>query len=64
MPAIIIDGKEYEFDMLSEDAKKSVNTLHFIDAEISRLQSLIAVQQTARTVYVGILQKELAHQVK
>ena len=64
MPVITIDGKEYDFDSLSDDAKKSVNTLRFIDAEIMRLQNLIAVQQTARTVYVNILQKELSPHVK
>lgn len=60
MSTISIDGKDYDFDAFSDDAKKSVNTLRFIDAEIVRLQNLIAVQQTARTVYANILQKELS----
>jgi hypothetical protein len=62
--AIMIDGKEYDFDMLSDEAKRNINTLRFIDAEIVRLQNLIVVQQTARTVYVNILQKELAQPAK
>ncbi len=60
MNTITIDGKEYDFDALPEDAKKAINTLRFIDAEVARLQNLLAVQQTARTVYVNVLQKELA----
>lgn len=64
MAAITIDGKEYEFDALSDGAKKSFNTLRFIDAEIVRLQNLIVVQQAARTVYVNVLQKELAQHEK
>ena len=59
MSLINIDGKEYDFDELSDNAKQGVNNLRFIDSEIARLQNLIFVQQTARTVYAGILQKEL-----
>ena len=59
MTLITIDGVEYNFDELSDNVKKNVNTIRFIDSEIVRLQNLIAIQQTARTVYANILQKEL-----
>jgi hypothetical protein len=58
---IVIDGKEYNFDLLPDNVKQGVNTIRFIDMEIIRLQNLIAIQQTARTVYVNILQKELTN---
>lgn len=60
MNKVVIDGKEYDFDALPDEAKKALHTLRFIDAEIMRLQNMIAVQQTARTVYAGLLQKELS----
>jgi hypothetical protein len=59
MTLITIDGVEYNFDELSDNVKKNVDTIRFIDSEIVRLQNLIAIQQTARTVYANILQKEL-----
>lgn len=61
---ITIDGKAYDLESLSDKAKNNITTLRFIDAEITRLQNLIAVQQTARAVYVGLLQKELAAAIK
>lgn len=64
MNTIVIDGKEYNLDALSDEAKKAINTLRFIDAEVARLQNLLAVQQTARTVFVTVLQKELAQYSK
>lgn len=64
MATITIDGKAYDLESLSDKAKNNITTLRFIDAEITRLQNLIAVQQTARAVYVGLLQKELAAAIK
>jgi hypothetical protein len=60
MNTIVIDGMEYDFDALPDEAKKAITTLRFIDAEVARHQNLLAVQQTARAVYVNILKKELA----
>lgn len=59
MPPIVIDGKEYDFDALPDNAKQCINTIRFIDAEVARLQNLITVQKTARTVYMNLVQQAL-----
>ena len=59
MATITIDGKEYDSDDLSEEANKMFNNLRFVQNEISRYKSLIAVNETASQVYVSALKKEL-----
>ena len=60
MGTISLDGKEYDADTISEQAKQLVQTLQFVDAEIARLQRSVIVHQTARNTYVNALQAELA----
>ena len=59
MAQITIDGKEYDSDNLSEDANKMFNNLRFVQNEITRYKSLIAVNETASQVYVAQLKKEI-----
>jgi hypothetical protein len=56
---ITIDGNEYELDSLNEGAKAQIMSMRATDAEIGRLQTLIAICQTARNAYAASLQKEL-----
>ena len=51
MPNIKIDGKEYDIDELSEEAKAQVASLNFVDQELVRLTAQIAAMQTARNTY-------------
>ena len=51
MPNIKIDGKEYDIDELSDEAKAQVASLNFVDQELSRLTAQIAAMQTARNTY-------------
>ena len=60
MAQINIDGKNYEFDQLTEQAKANLASLQFVDQEIRRLQAHLAALQTARIAYGNALSKELS----
>lgn len=51
MATITVDGREYDSDALSDQAKAQVASLQFVDAELQRLQAQTAVLQTARGAY-------------
>lgn len=56
---ITIDGSEYKLSDLSDNAKNQIMNLRVTDQEISRLQQLLAIAQTARTAYAKALAEEL-----
>ena len=56
MPTITIDGKNYDLDTLSDDAKAQLASIQFVDAELLRLQAQAAALQTARMAYSKALQ--------
>ena len=60
MPIIKIDGKDYERDTLSDEAKAQINSLQFVNAELQRHNAHIAVLQTARKAYSKALNEALA----
>lgn len=57
---IDIDGKSYELDKLSDEAKSQLGNIQAVDAELKRLQQQTAIAQTARNAYARALQEELA----
>ncbi|MEI6543913.1 MAG: hypothetical protein WCL60_10340 [Methylococcales bacterium] len=59
MAKITIDNKEYETDQLSDETKSQLNSLHFVDQELARLQAQTAVLQTARIAYANVLKTTL-----
>ena len=59
MVAITIDGKEYESDDLSEDARAQYNSINATDAEIARINLQLAIAQTARNAYARALNELL-----
>jgi len=59
MTSITIDGKEYETDDMSDDAKAQLQSLQFVDNEIAREQMKLAALQTARNAYGQALQDAL-----
>ena len=59
MPIITIDNKDYDLDTLSDEAKAQLASLQFVDAEIQRLNNLIATLQTARIAYSKALNAAL-----
>lgn len=56
---INIDGKEYVYDQLSERAQAHLRNLQITDAEISRLETQLAICRTARNAYANALRGAL-----
>jgi hypothetical protein len=59
MTTIKIDDKDYDFDMLSDNAKVQLASMQFCDQELARLQAKAAAIQTARVAYSNALKQEL-----
>jgi len=57
---IKIDEKDYDVDALSGPTKSQIMHIKMIDEELMRLQSRIAIYQTARAGYANALKTELA----
>ena len=57
--AITIDGNDYALDDLSANARSQIVNLRVTDQEIARLQTQLAIAQTARTAYAQALAAEL-----
>ena len=47
MSTFTINGKEYNLDALSDEAKGQILSIQFVDAELARLQAQAAALQTA-----------------
>ncbi len=59
MTTVTIDGKEYEYETLSDKAKTQLTNIQFVDNELARLQAKASILQTARAAYSKELQNEL-----
>ncbi len=59
MAAITIDGKEYDTDNLSTEAKNQLASLQFVRNELTKLSAQIAVYKTAEAGYAKALKEEL-----
>jgi len=55
MPKITIDGKEYDTDELSTEAKNQIGSIQFVDRKIQELSAGIAAYRTARNAYAKAL---------
>jgi len=60
MPKITVEGIEYNTEDLSENGKAQVASLQFLEVQMNKLQSEIAVYQTARNSYISALKAELS----
>ena len=60
MPTIKIDGQDYDSGAISEDAKKQLQMLQYVEREIATLQAQSAVLQTARIAYINALKQAVA----
>lgn len=56
---VTIDGKEYELDSLSEEAKNQLVNLRMADQRLVHLRADLAMTQTARNVYARALSESL-----
>ena len=59
MSKITIDKEEYETDDLSDEANAQIQSLLFVDNELTRLEAKTAALQTTRSAYSQALQNEL-----
>ena len=59
MPKITVDGIDYNTEDLSENGKAQLASLQFLEVQMNKLKSEIAVYQTARNSYVAALKAEL-----
>jgi hypothetical protein len=64
MPNITIDGKEYDTEALSEDAKNQIVSIQFVDRKIQELKAGLAAYQTARNAYAKALTELLNKEQK
>lgn len=55
MPMITIDGRQYDTDQFSDEAKRQLVSIQFVDRRIGELQAEIAAMQTARNAYARAL---------
>ena len=59
MPKITIDGIEYNTEDLTDNGKAQLASLQFLEAQMKKLQSEIAVYQTARIAYLQALKNDI-----
>ena len=59
---VTINGVTYNWDQLSDNAKKLILNMREVDNEIRRLQNLLTFCQTAKAAYAQALQGELGSQ--
>lgn len=59
MPKITVDDIEYNTEDLSDNGKAQLASLQFLEAQMKKLNSEIAVYRTARNAYVAVLKAEL-----
>ena len=59
MAIIKIDGKDYNTDTLSDEAKAQLQNVQFVDQELARLNAQAAVMKTARIAYAKALNDAL-----
>lgn len=59
MPKITIDGKEYDSNALTDEAKKQLSALQIVDSEIRHLNVQLGIANTARSVHAQLLKAAL-----
>jgi hypothetical protein len=59
MPKITVDGMEYNTEDLSDNAKAQIASLQFLEAQMTKIKSEIAVYETAKSAYIQALKAEL-----
>tara|TARA_B100001173_G_C15612983_1_gene389671 strand:- start:229 stop:423 length:195 start_codon:yes stop_codon:yes gene_type:complete len=60
MPKIKVDDVEYNTEDMSENAKAQLASLQFLDIQMGKIKSEIAVYETAKMAYIKALKEELA----
>ncbi len=60
MSNITIDGKEYDLDNFSDEAKAQLASIQYVDNKINEAKQDLIVLQTARNAYITQLKSSLA----
>ena len=60
MAKIKIDGKSYDTDAFSDQAKATHASLQFVKEKLQQLHNELAIADTARLAYSAALKRELA----
>ena len=55
----VLDGVEYNYESLSENAKAQISNIKFVDEQIQQLNNEWAIADTARIGYTNALKAEL-----
>jgi hypothetical protein len=64
MPKITVDGIEYNTEDLSDNGKAQLASLQFLEVQMNKIKSEIAVYQTARNSYATALKSEVETEKK
>ena len=59
MPKFTLDELEFNTEDLSDNGKAQFASLQFLEVQMKKLQSEIAVYQTARNAYIQALKVEV-----
>ncbi len=59
MAKVSINGKEFEYESLSDKAKANLVSLKFVQDELTKLQAQTAVYKTAEAGYSKVLNDEI-----
>ncbi len=59
MSTLQFDGHEYDFDVISDEAKRQIASIQFADKEIDRLKAQLAFYQIARDSHIDALRQAL-----
>jgi len=62
MAKITIDGKEYDSDDLSDEAKGQIISLQYVQGELQRISHQAAVLETAKLAYGRALKQALGEE--
>ena len=59
MANVTIDGKEYDYDSLSDKAKATLSSIQYVQSELKRISAQASVLKTAESTYGKTLKQEL-----
>lgn len=59
MAKVTIDGKQYDTDTLSDEAKNHIQNVQYCEQKMADLQRELAIVQTARNAYAQALKNAL-----
>ena len=59
MPKITVDNIEYNTEDMSDNAKAQLASLQFLEVQMKKIKSEIAVYETAKNAYIQFLKAEL-----